>query len=162
MAIIKAPNFKKVDGPLIFLAGPIQGAEDWQKTAIDLIRKENRSLNIASPRGDYSKRKFDYNKQVDWETYHLNLAAKSGAILFWLAREKEHMCDRAYAQTTRFELAEWVIKHIFNKKIKLFIGIEVGFTGVRYLRRRMEQDCPEIIIYPTLDDVCKNVAKILS
>jgi len=158
MAIIKAPDFKKVNGPLIFLAGPIQGAEDWHKTAIDLIAEENSFLDIASPRGDYSKREFDYDKQVDWETYHLNLAAKSGAILFWLTKEKEHMCDRAYAQTTRFELGEWVTKYRFNKKIRLFIGIEDGFTGERYLRRRIKQDCPEIILHPTLENLCKDVA----
>ena len=156
MVVIKAPDFKKVEGLLIFLAGPIQGAENWQEVAIGLILKGNFSLNIASPRGDYSKRKFDYNTQVDWETHYLNLAAKFGVILFWLAKEKEHICNRSYAQTTRFELAEWITKYNFDKKLRLSIGIESGFSGERYLIRRIKQDHPEIIISSTLDSVCRD------
>ena len=154
---ITPPDHKEIKGQLIFLAGPIQGAEDWQKRAIELISIGNPSLNIASPRGDYSKRKFDYDIQVDWETHYLNLAAGSGAILFWLAKEKEHISGRAYAQTTRFELAEWVTKYKFNKKLKLSIGIEPGFSGERYIRKRVGQDHPEIKIYSTLNDVCKEI-----
>lgn len=119
-------------------------------------------LNIASPRGDYSNRKFDYNTQVDWESHYLNEAARTGAILFWLAKEKEHICDRAFAQTTRFELAEWVTKYGQDKNLRLSVGIEPGFSGERYLRRRIGQDHPEIKIYSTLDDVCREVAQKLS
>ena len=59
MAIITAPDYGNREGPLIFLAGPIQGAEDWQRTAIGLISRENPALDIANPRGDYSNKKFD-------------------------------------------------------------------------------------------------------
>lgn len=159
--IIIAPDFQEIRGPLVFLAGPIQGAENWQKIAIELILKENPFINIASPRGDYSKRKFDYNTQIDWETRYLNQAANTGAILFWLAKEKEHICNRAYAQTTRFELGEWIAKHKFNKNIKLSIGIEPGFSGEKYLRRRIKQDCPEIVIHRTLIKVCKDIIQKL-
>ena len=159
MPIITAPDYKAVEGPIVFLAGPIQGAEDWQRRAIEFIAGENPVLNIASPRGDYSNRKFDYNTQVDWETHYLNEAARTGAILFWLEKEKEHLCDRAFAQTTRFELAEWVTKYGQDRNLRLSIGIEPGFSGERYLRRRMGQDYPEIKIYSTLDDVCREVAK---
>jgi hypothetical protein len=158
MAIITAPDYRNTEGPLVFLAGPIQGAEDWQRRAIDLISKENPALDIANPRGDYSNRKFDYDVQVDWETYYLNKAAQSGAILFWLAKEKEHSCDRAFAQTTRFELSEWVTKYGHDRKMGLSIGIEHGFSGERYIRKRIGQDHPGIKIYSTLDDVCKEVA----
>lgn len=160
--IIVVPEIKEIDGQLVFLAGPIQGAEDWQRKAIDLISRRCPSFNIASPRGDYSKRKFDYDVQVDWETHYLALASKSGAILFWLAKEKEHICDRAYAQTTRFELAEWMTKYNFNKNINLSVGIEPGFSGERYLRKRIGQDCSEIVIYSTLEDVCENIIQKLS
>lgn len=159
MAILTAPDYQSIEGTLVFLAGPIQGAEDWQRTAIELISKQNPDINIASPRGDYSNRAFDYNTQVDWETHYLNQASKTGGILFWLAKEKEHMCDRAFAQTTRFELAEWLTKYAQNRDLKLSIGIEPGFSGERYLRRRIGQDHPEIQIYSTLDDVCRDVVK---
>lgn len=157
MAIVTSPDYQDVEGALVFLAGPIQGAEDWHKTAIELILKQNPSINIASPRGDYSGREFDYNTQVDWETHYLNKASKTGAILFWLAKEKEHMCDRAFAQTTRFELAEWITKYGQERDLKLSIGIEPGFPGERYLRKRIGQNHPEIQIYSTLNDVCRDV-----
>ncbi|HBM45596.1 MAG: hypothetical protein UT05_C0005G0026 [Parcubacteria group bacterium GW2011_GWF2_38_76] len=155
--LVVVPDFKEIHNQLVFLAGPIQGAEDWQKTAIEIIQKKSPSLNIATPRGDYSNKKFDYDIQVDWESYHLSLASESGGILFWLAKEKEHFCHRAYAQTTRFELAEWITKYTFNKGIKLFIGIESGFSGERYLKKRIEQDCPEITIHSSLEDVCEEL-----
>ncbi|MBT4376914.1 hypothetical protein HOD29_06075 [archaeon] len=161
MVIITAPNYEKLEGSVVFLAGPIQGAEDWQEKAIELISKQNPVLNIASPRGNYSNRSFDYNTQVDWETNYLNEAAKTGAIFFWLAKEKEHICDRAFAQTTRFELSEWVTKYGQDKKLNLSIGIEPGFSGERYIRKRIDQDYPEIKIYSTLEDVCEDVCQKL-
>ncbi len=154
--IIIVPDFEKITGPLAFLAGPIQGAEDWQKRAIEIF-SQNPSLNVASPRGDYVGKKFDYNVQVDWESHHLALASRSAGILFWLAKEKEHFCHRAYAQTTRFELAKWMARYTFDKSIKLFIGIESGFSGEKYIRRISGQDCPEITIHSSLEDVCKEL-----
>ncbi|VVB80931.1 Nucleoside 2-deoxyribosyltransferase like protein [uncultured archaeon] len=154
MASITAPDYKEANGPIVFLAGPIQGAEDWQRTAIELLTRTNPAVNVASSRGDYSNRKFDYDAQVDWETHYLKEAAKTGSILFWLAKEKEHICDRAFAQTTRFELAEWVTKYGCDKNLRLSIGIEPGFSGERYLRRRIGQDHPELQIYSKLEDVC--------
>ncbi len=161
MAIIRAPDYHEVSGQLVFLAGPIQGAEDWQAKAIEFLTRGNPALNIASPRGDYSKRAFDYNTQVDWETHYLNLAAKTGAILFWLAKEQEHMCDRAFAQTTRFELAKWIERSLFVKELKLSIGIEAGFSGERYIRRVLGQEHPSIVVYSSLEDVCRDALQKL-
>ena len=158
MTTIIVPDYKEVTGPLVFLAGPIQGAEDWQRAAIEELSKYP-AINIASPRGDYSNRKFDYDIQVDWETHHLNQAARYGGILFWLAKEKEHICNRSFAQTTRFELAEWVTKYGQDKNIRLAIGIEPGFSGERYMRKRIGQDHPEIQIYSKLEDVCSDIVR---
>ena len=36
--------------PWVFLAGPIQGAADWQAQAIELLRATDPMLNIANPR----------------------------------------------------------------------------------------------------------------
>ena len=101
MPVITVPDYKNTEGPLVFLAGPIQGAEDWQERAIELISRENPALNVASPRGDYSSRKFDYNAQVDWETYYLNQAAKYGGGLFLLAKKKKHTCDKGFSPTNQ-------------------------------------------------------------
>jgi len=165
--IILPPQYlEHIESPLIFLAGPIQGAYDWQSKAIDLISKKAPDLYIASPRRNlrakYSKGDFTaelYAEQVDWETFHLRKAGENGVVLFWLAKEFEHHCDRAYAQTTRFELAEWKVRHERDKS-KLVIGIEEGFTNAKYIRRRFSQDCQDIIIRQTLEDTCNDAINL--
>lgn len=158
--IIFPPQYTNIDAPLIFLAWPIQGAYDWQSKAIEIITNKAPELYIASPRrnlrAEYSKGDFTaemYNEQVDWETFHLRKAGENGVVLFWLAKEFEHRCNRAYAQTTRFELAEWKMRHE-RDKAKIAIGIEEGFTNAKYIRRRFSQDCPEIVIRSTLEETC--------
>ena len=161
--VIAAPEYVDVSTPIIFLAGPIQGAYDWQSDAIKLIQRNSPYLHIANPRrpgeakGNFSEK--DYGEQVDWETYYLRRAAKDGAIMFWLAKEFEHKCERAYAQTSRFELGEWKIRHE-RDGIKLVIGIEEGFTNKRYITRRLSQDCPNINICSSLEETCNEVGRL--
>src|SRR5690242_6270198 len=98
--VLRPPHYSDMAGPIVFLAGPIQGAPDWQFEAVELLHAGDHRLNIASPRRlEAWNTGNDYNEQVDWETHHLRQAAREGVILFWLAREAEHRCDRAYAQT---------------------------------------------------------------
>jgi hypothetical protein len=147
--------------PVIFLAGPIQGTGDWQSEARKLIHARRPEVIVASPRRTYLPGEFDYGKQVDWETHHLRRAAQNGAILFWLAREEEHVPSRAYAQTSRFELAEWKMRHE-RDGVKIVIGIEKGFSGERYIRRRFSQDCPEVPLLETLLETCERTLEAIS
>src|SRR3989344_3883413 len=158
--IILPPNIVEVEGPIIFLAGPIQGAEDWQSEAIKIIHGINLHITIASPRRKYLDGEFVYDKQADWETRHLRKAAENGVILFWLSKEFDHAHDRAYAQTSRFELAEWKMWHE-RDGAKLVVGIEEGFTGARYIKRRFSQDCPEVPILDSLEDTCRRAVELL-
>ncbi len=155
--LILPPNYLSITGPVVFLAGPIQGT-DWQHLAIEYLQKLSPELNIACPRRDYPAGEFIYEKQVDWETHHLRYAAQNGAIMFWLAKELVHTCDRAYGQTSRFELAEWKVRYE-RDNIKLVLGIEEGFSGSRYIRRRFAQDSPNITICNTLEETCKQAIK---
>ena len=150
----------------IFLAGPVQGADDWQQQAISLIHKKVPELIIASPRRKtdvkYQKGDFPvkmYNEQVDWETVNLRLAGTDGVVMFWLAKEYQHRCDRAYSQTSRFELGEWKVWHQVTG-IDLVVGIEEGFTNRRYIRRRFSQDCPKVPIFSTLEETCYKTIEI--
>lgn len=156
--VIYAPDYVDVKGPLIFLAGPIQGTYFWQDKAIKIIQNLDPEMWIASPRRAEIDKDFIYEKQVDWETHYLRRAAQKGALFFWLAKEIEHNCERPFAQTSRFELGEWKIKHE-KDGIKLVIGIEKGFTNARYIKRRLSQDCPEIKIYSSLEETCKMVVE---
>jgi Nucleoside 2-deoxyribosyltransferase like len=145
--IIKPPTYITYNKiPTVFLGGPIQGAWDWRAEVIDFFMNSGLNLYIASPKrdelikGDFSQEKF--NEQVDWESYHLKKAAKCGVILFWLAKETIHDCSRAYAQ---------IVKYCNHKNdTKLVVGIEAGFSGSRYIRRRMGQDCKRLVIHDSL------------
>ncbi len=164
--LLIAPSYEPIEGPLVFLAGPIQGAARWQDKAIPYLQNCVPDINIASPRRDdasYNKGEFSvelYAEQVDWETFYLRKAAENGVILFWLAKEVQHNISRAYAQTTRFELAEWKIRHE-RDFVKLALGIEEGFTGAKYIRRRFAQDCPSLTICKTLEETCDEAIGLL-
>jgi hypothetical protein len=173
-----APAVVDITGPLIFLAGPIKGATRWQDDAVEYIWSLDDSIHIASPRrpmttltADKKHQKFTpemFNEQVDWETKYLNRAAamnldssEKGVVLFWLAKESVHLCERAYAQTTRFELAEWKEKYL-EFGVMIAVGIEEGFSGAHYIRRRMLQDCPEIPIRDTLEETCRDAVALIT
>ena len=160
MKVIYPPENYDSGKKIIFLAGPIQGSRDWQKDAIDIISKSKVDVDIANPRREYLNDEFVYEAQVDWETKFLNKAGENGVILFWLAKEEKHYCERPHAQTTRFELAEWKVKHqLLGRNIVL--GIEEGFTNKRYITRRFTQDCPSIKICNTLEETCEEAISLI-
>lgn len=157
--VVSPPEYPPLMGRVVFLAGPIQGAANWQAEAIGLLGQLASHLHVANPRRAYLTGEFDYDAQVDWETHHLRRAAADGAVLFWLAREAVHACDRAYAQTTRFELAECKVRHE-RDRTRLVVGIEEGFTGARYIRRRLAQGYPAVPLCDTLEDTCRRAADL--
>lgn len=159
--ILTPPEYKELSGPSIFLAGPIQGTSDWQAEAIKIISLLNDKVAIFNPHRDYLDNEFVYEKQVDWETHYLRMAGNNGVILFWLAKEHTHDPERAYAQTSRFELAEWKMRHE-RDGAKLVVGIEDGFSGARYIKRRLSQDCPNIKICSSLQETCEKAVALLN
>lgn len=158
--VLIAPERADLQGPVIFLAGPTQGPASWHPDAMRILRSLDPEVHLASPKRPLNPDKdFStdmYNEQVDWETHFLRRAGREGVVLFWLAREKqeEHRCDRAYAQTTRFELGEWKERHA-RDGVPMVVGIEEGFTGGRYVRRRFSQDCPGVKICDSLEETCR-------
>lgn len=161
--VLYPPSIIDISGGVIFLAGPIQGASRWQDEAIRIIQELDATPNIACPRRSTlimeEFGKAEYEAQVDWETHYLRKAGASGVVMFWLAKEFEHIPNRAYAQTTRFELGEWKVRHE-RDQAKLVIGIEPGFSNERYIRRRLGQDCPDVLICSSLQDTCNQAIKL--
>lgn len=157
---IQPADIVETDGPVLFLAGPIQGAPEWQQTAAGIIHSLDSGIVVASPRRDYPEGEFVYERQVDWETEYLARAAGSGAILFWLAAQVQETPGRAYAQTTRFELGEHAAKHGFDGRI-ISVGIEEGFGNARYLGRRLPQSYPKIALSETLEDTCRKAVDLI-
>jgi hypothetical protein len=159
--IITPSNIKELPKgmPVIFIAGPIQGSSDWQANAYGYLITSGKKLIVASPRNLYPKN-IPYNEQVDWETHYLNRAAENGVIMFYLAKERDHVCERAYAQTSRFELGEWKVRHE-RDGTNLVIGIEPGFSNERYIRRRLSQDCPDISVSDGLWETCQKALEFI-
>jgi hypothetical protein len=158
--ILLPPTFVAVKGPLVYLAGPIQGAPDWQAEALRRLQAQDPDLAVASPRREYLPNTFDLAAQVDWETHHLRRAAQCGVILFWLAREAVRLPDRCYGQTSRFELAEWKVRHE-RDGVRLVVGIEEGFSGARYIRHRFRQDCPAVPLPASLEEACRAAVDVV-
>lgn len=170
--LLTSPARTRSEAPLIFLAGPIQwGTTAWHDTASALLRELAPDIIVASPRRDpatsatlWNQREdaaavddfpaAAYDEQMDWETEHLRRAGERGCVMFWLARETEHNCARPHAQTTRFELAEWK-ERAARDGARLVVGIEVGFTGARYIRRRFAQDVPRVPVCDSLEATCR-------
>ena len=146
--IYNPPKIIKLDN-LLFLAGAIQGAEDWQSKVINYLK--NYDISIASPRRKYICDNFDYNKQVEWETYYLNV---SNIILFWLPKEIEHIEGRSFAQTTRFELGEWLAKSLYIPNKQIIVGIDSSFKGSRYIKKRIQNNYKNVPIFTKLKDCC--------
>lgn len=159
---IYPPNYPNLmdDAPVIFLAGPIQGAPDWHTKAIAYLQAQAPNVVVASPKKAYIDTAFVYGEQVDWESYFLKRAASNGCILFWLAKEETHLPARAYAQTSRFELGEWAAKQK-QLNCNLVVGIEEGFSGARYIQRRLSQQNPAVLLAHSLEETCANALKII-
>lgn len=162
--ILTAPSPAVLSGPVVFLAGPIQFPTSWQDDAIALLRALAPAVHVANPRRPWNIEALtqaEYEEQVDWETRWLRRAGQDGVVLFWLARERHHRCDRAHAQATRFELAEWN-ERARRGEARLAIGIEEGFSGARYVRRRVGQDNPGVRIQSTLEGTCREAVALIS
>lgn len=149
MKVFYPPKDYSRGKPLIFLAGPVQGAPNWQSKVIAWF-KTNYPVDIACP-----KWHGDYESQHRWETTHLEKAALRGCVMFWLANFEYETPRRS------FELAEWVTKYsmsIYN--INIVIGIEPGFSNEQYIRRRVSAlSRNEIDIYDDLENTCAAAAK---
>jgi len=148
LKILRAPIYditNNEDDIIIFLAGPIQGAPEWQEEYIKLLQKEytdkklSKNIIIANPkRLEVKNKNFSYDEQVNWESFYLDKASKQGIITFWLAKEKEKVKGRSYAQTSRFEMGEWFGKGQNIDNFEILIGYQEGFEGIKYITKKFK------------------------
>lgn len=156
--------------PLVFLAGPIQGAPDWQTAAINIIAKEKctsqpgTNLHIANPRREYFDDTFNYDKQVGWERAGIKRAAKNGAVIFWFAAQDKSLpyeAGREYAKTTRKEFL-WVQgKMDENPFINVTVGKEPGYIETdRYFDYCLKET--KLPVHETLAEVCFHALHLIA
>ena len=70
------------------------------------------------------------------------------------------LLDEEHVRWTLLELAEWKVRHEHNG-VRIVVGIEEGFSGARYIRHRLGQDCPGIPIVNSLEAACRAVVELL-
>ena len=105
-----SPEKDYSDKKIVFLAGPIKGAPNWQEEAIKDL--SDLDIYVANPRRENVKN-FNLDLQIAWESRFL---AAADLILFWIPPKEEDIAGREYAQTSRFELGEWAAKTNYNKQ----------------------------------------------
>ncbi len=184
MPVFKSPEWvpKHFDGrPYVFLAGPIQGAPDWQKTAVEILLAFEPTMVVASPRSEMWSRDLSeqekeqlYTTQAKWEHDHLERALRhnGGVVLLFLPEEEEHLPRRAYAQTTRVELGlilgniaarhgELPFQPDFNamrqseSARRIVVGADRGFPGRKYISLMLKKY--DIPLNDTLAEACRSV-----
>ena len=142
------------DKKIVFLAGPIKGAPDWQAQAIkDLADLD---IYVANPRRE-NVQNFNLDLQVDWESKFLAIA---DVIMFWIPPKENDVVGRDYAQTTRFELSEWAAKTHYNREYKkIVVGIDDAFFGKSYIVKRLATE--NVTVYDNYAEVLAKVRALL-
>lgn len=188
--VLKPCTYEEVQGPLVFIEGPISGARDYHSQAIGFIRRKNPSINIVSPRSDPGTPDMGLAAS-DWEHYFIEkaLKLKNGVVfvclvlpnrlLFW--EWLKVLCtmgiSRPYAQTTRFELGEAVTFHRImaergvrvnvvvyfeEKEVTLFgtLLFKKRFPNSHYLEHTIRKKAPGVHIHKNFDAACLKVVEL--
>lgn len=158
-------HIEKIELPLIFLAGPIRGAPNWQKSATEILFSRNLNLTIASPRkiedSHYlfltSEKTFERKRA--WERHYLDIASKKGSILFWLPGEEFHECEKSYGAMTRLELGEWIAHYTHDHSVRFCVGSDGNFSKLGVIRYELKEDTNKKIAN-SLEETCNEAIAI--
>ncbi len=160
-----------MDAPLIFLAGPIRGAPNWQDEAVTILNSQRRELYIASPRrgirgsiANYIMQgEEDYfPRQRTWEKHYLNIAARRGTIMFWLPGEEEHRCEKVYGAMTRLELGQCMTEYRHDNSFKFCVGSDGKFPELDTIAYDLSLDAPDKVIFGTLEETCAEALRMIN
>src|SRR3989338_8562800 len=131
--IIPKTYVQELGAPLIFLAGPIRSAPNWQDEAINLLFSQEPYLVIAS---------------------------KTGAILFWLPGEAEHDCQKVYGAMTRVEIGQWMTRYNFDKHVRFCVGSDGKFPELNIIEFDLKMDAYDKDIKKTLEETCSEAVRL--
>ncbi len=154
--------------PLIFLAGPIRGAPNWQDEAIIRLISMEKDIIVASPRRGIRKNFSDYvingsgdfPRQRAWERHYLDIASQNGAILFWLPGESEHNCSKSYGAMTRIELGQWMTRSRYESNLRWCIGSDGKFSEIDTISYDLGLDVPSKKIFGSLEETCDEALRL--
>lgn len=155
--------------PLVFLAGPIGSAPEWQDEATRIIFSKEENLMIVNPRRYVAKdlQKYlitnnnpPFPRQRAMERHYLDIASKKGAIMFWLPGEEKHKCEKVYGAMTRYEIAQWSTRYHFDNTLRITIGTDGKFSEFHTIAYDLQLDMPQIKINNTLEETCLEAIKL--
>ena len=167
--IIPKTYLQALGAPLIFLAGPIGSAPNWQDEAIDFLFSQESNLVIASPRRGVGDKIAPYIATGDetyfpreraWERHYLDIASKIGAILFWLPGEAEHDCNKVYGAMTRVEIGQWMTRYNLNNNVRFCVGSDGKFPELHTIEFDLRLDAPDKEIKKTLEETCTEAMRL--
>lgn len=147
-------DFKKYDGPIIFLAGPtVRGHQlhltSWRGAACEEFRKQGFDGTLILPEFEDKTESDQYRYDLpEWEFAGLQIA---DVIMFWVPRTRELI-----GLTTNFEMGYWIARF----QGKLVYGRPDDAYRMKYCdimwnaesRRLREYELP---IFNTLEDTVK-------
>ena len=167
--IIPKTYVQNVEAPLVFLAGPIRSAPNWQDKAIEILLSQNSDLVVASPKRDVRDKISQYIaigdnnhflRQRAWERYYLDIASKTGAILFWLPEEEEHNCEKVYGAMTRVEIGQWMTNYRYNRFVRFCVGSDGKFPEMHTIDFDLQMDAPDKKVYSSLEETCAEAVRL--
>lgn len=167
--IIPKTYVQELAAPLIFLAGPIRSAPNWQDKAIDFLFSQKSDLIIASPRRGVRDKIAPYivtgdenyfPRQRAWERHYLDIASKTGAILFWLPGEAEHDCQKVYGAMTRVEIGQWMTNYKHDNSVRFCVGSDGKFSELNTVEFDLKLDAPDKDIKKTLEETCTEAVRL--
>ena len=167
--IIPKTYIRELDAPLIFLAGPIRSAPNWQDEAIEYLFSRKSNLIIVSPRRGVRDEIAEYivtgnenyfPRQRTWERHYLEFASKKGAILFWLPGEEKHDCQKVYGAMTRIELGQWMTNYRHDNSVKFCVGSDGKFPEMNTIKYDLSLDAPDKKIFSSLEETCVEALKL--
>lgn len=154
--ILRPPNYlSKHEGPVVYLAGPIKSAPDWQKEACKHLERCAPGACIINPRLDSLPLDFKQEEQFNWESFHLSATQAKGSVVFWFPANMKNKRPFAYGGKSLVDLGEAVTLNSLGALKNLYVGIEPGFKG-------QAMDYIKTIhgpIYESLDVLCRQVIK---
>ncbi|MDO8509479.1 MAG: nucleoside 2-deoxyribosyltransferase domain-containing protein [Nanoarchaeota archaeon] len=168
--IIPKTYVTQIDTPLIFLAGPIRSAPNWQDEAIKFLFSQNQNITIASPRRGIREEITQYvaegnesyfSRQRAWERHYLDIASKAGAILFWLPGEEQHDCNKVYGAMTRLEIGQWMTNYKHDNSIRFCVGSDGKFPELGTISYDLQLDAPDKRVYENLEETCLEALKLI-
>ena len=166
--IIPKTRVENIDAPLIFLAGPVKGAPGWRDAAIEIILSQNKEIVVASPDAELKKSlrthllrgDEDFPRRRAWERHYLEVASKTGAIMFWLPEEVEHDCKKPYGSMTRIELGQWMTRYSYDRSVRLCFGSDGKFSELDIIKFDLSRDAPDKKIFGSLEETCREAVRI--